>query len=376
MLTPTDIISGSGSLMGSTQGIWWYVGISGLALAVSSTILAFIYLWGTLFRNAQLNAYVKSELWELAMTAIMIPMIYSAVVAMDTLTIGTFIPPDFLPRAGDGFDVGPTTTIYEAAGQYYLRVEKDMSGWLELNYIMNIYIDQMASVTPYARPLGVGLVASPMAGLASPVKQLLYNMSVALAIAFIVNHAQYMVYIFSLQAFLKYYLPLGFFLRAFTPTRRLGGTLIGVALAFLFFFPAISTITYTMFYSNAGGPMITFRSLISDYMSEGCDPQTSPDSVCFSGTLKRFYESNFTGIGGGLIDLISGTFGGIGNLLQSMMGNLFLMLLLFPVSVISLAFAIGFIVPAFNVLMFTQAAKSLSRSFGEEVDISSLTRMI
>jgi len=111
-------------------------------------------------------------------------------------------------------------------------------------------------------------------------------------------------------------------------------------------------------------------------MSEGCDPQTSPDSVCFSGTLKRFYESNFTGIGGGLIDLISGTFGGIGNLLQSMMGNLFLMLLLFPVSVISLAFAIGFIVPAFNVLMFTQAAKSLSRSFGEEVDISSLTRMI
>src|SRR5512143_995172 len=142
-----------------------------------------------------------------------------------------------------------------------------MSGWLQMNYVLNIYVDQMASVTPYARPLGVGLVASPLAGLASPIKQLLYNMSVALSIAFIINHAQLVVYIFSLQAFLKYYLPAGIFLRSFTPTRRLGGTLIGVALAFLFVFPALSSITYTMFYNrcdpaSGGGPLVPFRSML------------------------------------------------------------------------------------------------------------------
>jgi hypothetical protein len=43
---------------------------------------------------------------------------------------------------------------------------------------------------------------------------------------------------------------------------------------------------------------------------------------------------------------------------------------------VSYAFAIGFIVPAFNIIIFTQAAKGLSQSFGDEVDISSLTRMI
>jgi hypothetical protein len=232
-------------------------------------------------------------------------------------------------------------------------------------------------VTPYARPLGIGLVASPLAGFASPLKQLLYQMTSAIAIAFVINRAQLVVYVFSLQAFLNYYLPIGIFLRAFTPTRRLGGTIIGVAIAFLFVFPAISTITYTMFYSPIGGPMVTFRSMVGYYMSDGCaNPDTEPDKVCFLGHFSRFYETNFTGVGEGMIDLLGGAVGGLGAMLQGIIGNSFLMLMLLPMSVVSWAFTIGFILPAFNVIIFTQAAKGLSQSFGDEVDISSLTRLI
>jgi len=54
-----------------------------------------------------------------------------------------------------------TTGIYDAAATYYERVDSDMSGWLGMNYILNMYIDQVASVTPYARPLGVGMVGLP-----------------------------------------------------------------------------------------------------------------------------------------------------------------------------------------------------------------------
>ena len=46
------------------------------------------------------------------------------------------------------------------------------------------------------------------------------------------------------------------------------------------------------------------------------------------------------------------------------------------VATVSWAFTIGFIVPAVNLMIFTMAAKGLSKSFGDEVDISSLTRMI
>jgi hypothetical protein len=376
LITPGEIVTGSAGLFGSGLGLWPYAILSGMALGVSVVILAVMYLWGTLFRNTQMHAYVKSEMYELGLTAIMIPMIYGAVMVMATLTVGSFVPADLVPGTSGNVTTNSNTLIYDAAAHFYQRVENDMSGWLEMNYIINMYVDQIASVTPYVRPLGVGLVASPMAGLASPIKQLLYQMTSALALAFVINHAQLVVYIFSLQAFLKYYLPIGFFLRAFTPTRRLGGTIMGVAVAFLFVFPAISTITYTMFYSPVGGPLVTFRAMLTQYMSDGCDPGASPDQVCFTGHFRRFYSTNFTGIGSSLIDLIGGVVGGLGSLFQNLIGNMFLMLMLFPISVVSWAFAIGFVVPAFNVIIFTQAAKALSKSFGDEVDVSSLTRMI
>ncbi|MCI0504320.1 hypothetical protein L0Y65_06465 [Candidatus Micrarchaeota archaeon] len=379
LITPGEIVAGSSGLAAGNLYFWSYAGMAAAALGISAVILAFIYVWGSLFRNAQLHAYVKSELYELVVTAIMIPMIYGAVAAMGSLTLGSFVPAELIPVDNTPLtSVGTTenTLIYDATAQYYQRVENDMSGWLEMNYIINMYVDQVASVTPYARPLGIGLVASPLAGFASPLKQLLYQMTVALALAFVINHAQLVVYVFSLQAFLKYYLPLGIFLRAFVPTRRLGGTIIGVALAFLFVFPAVSVITYTMFYSPLGGPLVTFRMMLTQYMGEGCDPQSQPNQVCFAGHFKNFYQSNFTGVGGSMVDLVGGVFGGLGSLLQSVVGNMFLMLMMFPIGVVSWAFAIGFIVPAFNVIIFTQAAKSLSKSFGEEVDIGSLTRMI
>jgi hypothetical protein len=360
MLTPSEILAG-----GTSGGLWGWAMLSGFALSTSVVVLAFIYVWSTLFKNSALTAYVRAELYEVIITAIMIPMIFASVGAMSQLRLGSFVPTELIPVGSDA-----STPIYDAALNYFVQVENDMSGWLQMNYVMNIYIDQLASVTPYSRPLGVGLVASPLAGLASPIKQLMYNMSVALSLAFIINHAQMVVYIFSIEAFMKYYLPAGVFFRAFTPTRRLGGTLIGVALAFLFVFPALSSITYTMFYNKCDpgsgcGPLVTFRSMLSQYMGTGAGS--------FLDHLKNFYEQNFTG---GFIDLVGGVFSGIGTIFQNVIGSLFLMILLIPVSVVSWAFAIGFVVPAFNIIVFTQAAKGLSKAFGDEVDISSLTRMI
>ncbi|MEW6721801.1 MAG: hypothetical protein AB1324_00910 [Candidatus Micrarchaeota archaeon] len=371
LLTPTQIIAGSESLASSGANLWGYAGLAGLGLITSVIILTALYVWGTLFRNPQMNVYVKSELYEVVLSAILIPFIFGAVAAMSTLTIGSFMPPDLVPddTGLGGTGTNASTNVYEATAHYYQRLDRDMSGWLGMNYVFNMYVDQLASVTPYARPLGVGLVASPLAGLASPIKQLLYNMSVALSLAFVINYAQLVVYIFSLQAFLKYYLPAGIFFRCFTPTRRLGGTLIGVSLAFLFVFPALSVITYSMFYNKSAGPLISFGAMLSQYVGDAT-------SGSFSDNFNSFYDNNFTGVGGGVLDLIGGVFGGLGNLIQRVVGSAFLMLLIFPISVVSWAFALGFVVPAFNILIFTQAAKGLSKSFGDEVDISSLTRMI
>ena len=47
---------------------------------------------------------------------------------------------------------------------------------------------------------------------------------------------------------------------------------------------------------------------------------------------------------------------------QKLIGSTMLFFLIIPVSVVSWAFTIGFVLPAFNVLIFTQAAKGLSKA--------------
>ncbi len=338
--------------------------LSGIAIAASIALLSALYLWAAIFRNQQLSAYVKSEIYELFITALLIIFIGGAVGAMSTLKVNDFLPMHLLPP-----DVDSSTTVYQATWQYYVKVGTDMSGWLSMNYLISMYIDQIASVTPYARPLGVGLVASPMAGFAAPIKQLLYQMSTALSIAYIINAAQKLVYLFALQASLKYYLPMGLFFRSFTPTRRLGGALIGISLTFLFVFPALSTISYSMFYNRGSGPLITFGNMIAQYFTD-----TSANG--FLGVFGNFFGNNFTDVGGGVSNMVGSAFGGIGQLFQTLVGSILLTVMMFPISVVSYAFAIGFVVPAFNIIIFTQVAKSLSKSFGEEVDMSSLTRLI
>jgi len=359
LLEPSQILAGSQFLSGSNTGLWGWAALSGMALSVSAVLLAFIYLLGTIFKSPQTIAYVKSELFELFVSAFLIIMLFGLIGAIASITIGTILPGSMVPAGQQ------SATVFDATKSYYEQVGNDMEVWLNMNYAINMWVDQMASVTPYARPLGVGLVASPLAGLAAPIKQLLYNMTVALSIAYVVNFAQLYVFIFSLQAFLKFYLPAGIFLRAFTPTRRLGGTLIGVSAAFLFIFPVLSTITYVLMY-NSSGPMVSFSSMVKDYFQD-----TTANGMQYN--METFFTSNFTS---GLSDLVTSAFGGIGTMLKNFVGGFFLSLVLLPIATVGIAFAVGFVIPAFNLLIFTQAAKGLSKSFGEEVDISSLTRLI
>jgi hypothetical protein len=347
------------------NGFWDLAGYSGIAMIASATLLSFLYVWGTLFRNQGTIVYVKSEFYEMLVTVFLLIFIFGAIGSLTTLKIASFLPASMLPSS-----VSPDMNVFEATADFYTGATHVVSGWLTMNYVFSMYVDQMASITPYARPLGVGLVASPMAGFASPIKQVLYNMSVALSVSYVVVQAQLVVYIFSLQAFLKYYLPFGIFLRSFTPTRRLGGTLIGTAVAFIFVFPAITLITYSMFFSQ-GGPILTFNSMATQYLTDAIGGSSPGDSIL--GRMSNFFTHNFSG---GFVDIILNSFGSIGGLFENIVGTAFLTLLIIPIGTVSFAFAIAFLSPAFNLIIFTQAAKGLSKSFGEEVDISSLTRMI
>ncbi len=354
-----EVIGSSSSVIHGTSGLWSWFLMSGLALMTSAVILAALYAWATLFRNPQLLVYIKSELYEMLVTAALIPIVLGMVGAMNTLTIGSLLPPDLLPAGVDG-----ASTIYQVTGDYYTRVGNDLAQWLYMDYAASMYVDQASAVTVYIRPVGVGLVSSPLAGFASPIKQLLYNMATALSISFFINEAFMRVGLFFFQAFLQYYLPVGIFLRCFTPTRRLGGTLIGVAVAFFFVFPSISVLSYMIMYTPAGGPMLNAGAVITHFFND-----------FISGTnFRDFFSNNF--LSGSFIDLVLSPFNLAGTALQNLFGALFMTLLIIPASAIAMGFAVSVVLPTINLMIFTQAARDLSKSFGEEVDVSSLLRVI
>ena len=334
-----------------------------MALVTSAVLLAFLYIFSVLFRNENLKTFVKLEISEIFITGIIIILIVGAVGGLNTIKFGSFVESNAFPEGVDA-----DANIYNVTESYFHQIGKDMGSWLEMNYILGVYIDQMASVTPYARPMGVGLVASPLAGLASPFKQLIYNMSIALAVAYIMNYAQLYVYLFALAGSLHFYLPLGIILRSFTPTRRIGGALIGLAISFLFFFPMLYSLNYMMFYSKSdASPMVTFNSFVKQSMSYSADGDNIANKA------EENYKNKFSA---GLIDMATSAFAGIGTMFSSFIGKFFTLLMVLPIATIGRAFAIGFIMPAFNIMLMIQATKEISKAIGEEVDISTLTRMI
>lgn len=342
---------------GSSCGYWWAIALCGFALVTSAVILAFIYVWAALFRNNELNSFVKMELYELVVTTLLIVFVLGIAGSLSTISIGKLVPSDMLPAT-----VSPDDNIYMLSEKYFEEVGRDFDGWLNLNYILNMYVDSAASITPYSKPLGIGVVSSPLAGLASPLKQLLYNATTALTIAYVINYAQYYSFIFAVEAFMMYYLPIGVFLRSFMPTRRIGGTLMAICLSFLVVFPILTSLSFFVFY-NKSGPMVTFRQFIVQYF----DGNNFMEQL--SKSLNPFSYHGFAGF-------LTGAVGGIGDMLQSIFGGIFVLAMVFPISIVGRVFVIGYIIPAFNILLFIQATLSLSKSFGEEIDISSLTRMI
>lgn len=347
----------------------WQAAI-GIAFMTSIAMLVFIYLIGTLLRNQSLVNFVKFEIYELIVTAILIGVLVSLVDFMSDLRVSFFFPhmDITLPNGTLYRDLG----MYEATQKYYELVQDKFMGWLYTNFLFSMWMDNLASVTPYARPLGVGIVAAPLAGFAAPLKQMLYNVTTALSIGFVISAAQLIVFQFAVVGFLKYYIPIGIFLRTFTPTRRIGGGLIAVGLGFLFILPIMTILSAEMVLGSNGATAgadtairTVFPTLIGSTLG---DYSAIQNSFGYGQNARSFADYIWT--------FTFGAFGAIGKVLQFTVGNILFIILLIPLHVVGIGFAIGYLLPALTVIVLVQAVKQMSTSLGQEVDISSLTRLI
>lgn len=342
---------------------------AGIALATSITILAFIYILGNFFKNPGLSNYVKFEIYELFVTIFLVLILGALINEMATIQAGVIFP------AYSGQPDG----MYKATEAYFIGASRIISGIMDTNYAANIIVDHAASTTPYARPMGVGLVATPFAGLASPIKQLLYNVLTSLSIGYLVNQAQLYVFQFAVYGFLKYFLPIGIFLRCFLPTRRLGGTIIAIGCGFLFFFPFLILIANEIV-TAPGALFSTFGQQLNLAWQQGfikigdtsvCTDNNGQPLPCNART--DFNDLTFGGI---LKNKAGNVFDYVGNAIKIIPGYALSSLFLIPIAQVGLVFALGFLFPALNTLLLVEFVKSTSAIIGEEVDVSSLTRLI
>lgn len=366
-------LNGIGAGMG-LLGLPDWMGIAGIALAASAAILAIIYLFGVMFRNQELSAYAKFEVNELFVTAIIIIAIAFMVGRFCEIKVGWIFP-----ESGH-----KDLNMYSEAMDYFDYNGEAIIGVMITNHFFAMQADMLASTTIFSKPLGLGLVSSPGAGLGAPIKNVLYQATNFLAVVFITNYAQKVVFEFALVGFLKYYLPIGIVMRCFTPTRRIGGTLIAIGIGFLFIYPALTVLTSEVlrettdnFATDTIGNMGAYakpvfnitsdkatmnlkdfpKGIVGDY--DGNTPKpTNPAPGSPPSPVQEYSTGNL-----------------IVNLIKSGTGGAMYMVLILPMMIIGIVIILG-LATAFNILLIIHAIKGISKTMGEEIDISSLTRLI
>lgn len=319
---------------------------TGAALLASVFLISILYMINRFFQNAEGTSWVKIELYEVFVTAIIIIALASVTTLACEVRVSWLVPAPSVP---------PNYNIYQGAVFYLDQFSEKIMYITTGLYAFYSWMDPITTMTLTGKPLGIGTQIQPTSGIAATIKPGLTNAFNMLLIGYITNKAQMFLVDFFSFGFLKYYLPLGILMRSFAPTRRIGGTIIALALGFLFVYPFLIIIEGE-FGLNA-----------LNLMSEEFIPN-------FWTELGNFGVSSFVDAfrGGFTLDV----FNLFGLILHSGIGIIAFGLLYLFSSVASYAFLFGLFLPAFNVLILVTTVRYLSKSLGEEIDVTNLTRLI
>ena len=324
----------------------WQV-YAGLAILVSAAILGVLYMFHKFFGNETGQAQVKLEVFELFASVFLVFVVIIILDASCSIQIGSILSPE-------GFE---HMNIFEAAAATLNDFSKDLIISTSLLHLVYIPFDYLTTITLTQHPMGMGTVLQPMAGAGAVWKPAHVQSIQMMAVAFVIIRAQLLLLDFGTFAMLTYYLPLGILLRMFTPTRKIGGTLIGLTLGLVLVYPALIILNGVVIF-----PMSPFS--IDNWESfKDVVASAWPSWEEFSSSSLSILEP--LSIFRALKLVVGGVFGTIMALYYSL-----------ALRTASVAFLIGIFFPALNTLLLVTAIRYLSKALGEEIDVSSLTRMI
>ncbi|HQT45002.1 MAG TPA: hypothetical protein PLO51_03430, partial [Candidatus Micrarchaeota archaeon] len=160
-------------------------------------------------------------------------------------------------------------------------------------------------------------------------------------------------------ATLNFILPVGIFFRAFAPTRQFGGAMIGLALGLFIFYPLMLVFNdYAIRDAMNQTRADTVDKIVGNYQSGYPTNQASAETARSDATGNLLSQATPDS---------SGNIQAAQNVSTMVYGIVRIAFNVFIASVVLVAI---------NFAVLITVVKELSKLFGEEVDVASLTRMI
>ncbi|MCL5430047.1 MAG: hypothetical protein M1504_01050 [Candidatus Marsarchaeota archaeon] len=233
-------VTSSGAAVSGTNTL---LSVSLLLLLTMITIAALMYLLGSTFRIESLQRFGKSEIGEVAITVIVV-----------LVFIGSFAAVNSLPPAGNFLALSPTTVssgIFSNDCEMLLTGSQNAIGNLVGVFLNNDLITFTSSISFGFEWSFLGFKISPLSGMDLQLTPISTITDVIMALVAIPLAGAAIVAFFYMVAPLFLYL--GIVFRTFPWTRAVGGTFLGVFIAFYILFPLL-------LYLFAGGTTVGVTS--------------------------------------------------------------------------------------------------------------------
>jgi hypothetical protein len=310
-------------------------------------------------QSSALNAWVKFEFFQLFATATLVVLTSSVIIfgmcSFDMSFLDNSLTSHYVSHVS-GHE-GEPLNMLQIVENYFDDLEG--VGYMLFGFLMAVvgYINFIARLALTSHPLGVGFSESPLESLLQ-LNNLIFMMVSGFVISFLSLNLQLRMMEYISVAALYYMFPFGIFFRAFEPTRAFGGTLMGLAIALFLFYPMLLVFNDFMIYGaitdvtqemNNSGMLAGANANLSQITSltHGTDSITSANTAVL-----------MTKVGTG--NVASGITTETTWLLKPLM----------------LYFIAAIILPVINFTILVEIARGLTKTLGEEVDVTNLTRLI
>ncbi len=354
---PEEVCGGELNSFMSSWAVTCYI-----AILVSLGILLLIFFVCRFLNIQKGELWSKYELIQVGATILILIFIvgFSEFILCNPAFTPKLIFGD-IPGAGDG------TMIDEANSYLQNLIYMNTFSLVSLTFI-SVIRESVGNLKLSANILGIGGSITPFKGLNSFDRSMELTY-MGLITVLITSITQRMLFAYVFKGMFTIFLPIGILLRCFEPTRRFGGTLIGLTIALGLFWPLL-LVANNIALGGIGFIGLTEQvgTYINDHLEELeiVDFQFNSPKDIISMDGNKF---TFMGLGRDIItpiqiDIITP--------IQTMFGAF--QMLVWKILAINILGSL--FLPLVNFAILAASIREFSRFFGDQIDLSNLTRMI